>query len=117
MSAISYGTHTTLDRRVDEAYRLLPRGAGGPLSINFYLSIVRSAALILVRQCWDPEWPFGVSGYHYESVCQRKYSYRHLSLMVLRHNVVSSRLRLGYRPLWFAAGMGGEPPFKECLAS
>ena len=34
--------------------------------------------------------------------------------MVRRHNVVSARLRLGYRPPWQVAGVEGEPPFTEC---
>ncbi|KAK3881575.1 hypothetical protein Pcinc_014005 [Petrolisthes cinctipes] len=34
--------------------------------------------------------------------------------MVRRHNVVSARLKLGYRPPWQVAGMQGDPPFTEC---
>ena len=34
--------------------------------------------------------------------------------MVRRHNVVSARLRLGYRPPWQVAGVEGEPSFTEC---
>ncbi len=34
--------------------------------------------------------------------------------MVRRHNVVSARLRLGYRPPWQVAGVESEPPFTEC---
>ncbi len=34
--------------------------------------------------------------------------------MVRRRNVVSARLRLGYRPPWQVAGVEGEPEFAEC---
>ena len=34
--------------------------------------------------------------------------------MVRRHNVVSARLRLGYRPPWQVAGVDGEPAYADC---
>ncbi|KAK3884718.1 hypothetical protein Pcinc_011036 [Petrolisthes cinctipes] len=104
----------TVDRLAKEACHLPPRGAGRPLSLTCYLSKVRSATLLPVQQRRDVERPFSISITHYESVCHHKYSYRRRGLMVRRHNVVSARLRLGYRPPWQVAGMQGEPPFTEC---
>ncbi|KAG0713156.1 hypothetical protein GWK47_016843 [Chionoecetes opilio] len=43
-----------------------------------------------------------------------RYKYRRRGLMVRRHNVVSARLRLGYRPVWQVAGMAEEPHFTSC---
>ncbi len=34
--------------------------------------------------------------------------------MFRRHNIVSARLGLGYRPPWQIVGVEGQPPFTEC---
>ncbi|XP_045106299.1 uncharacterized protein LOC123501509 [Portunus trituberculatus] len=48
--------------------------------------------------------PYSVTINHYESVCRSPYSYRRRGLMVRRHNVVSARLWLSYRPPWWGGG-------------
>ncbi len=106
--------NATADRLAKEACRLPPRGDGRPLSLPCYLSRVRSAALIPARRRRDAERPHSITINHYESVCRHKYSYRNRGLMVRRHNVVSARLRLGYRPPWQVAGVEGEPAFTDC---
>ena len=83
----------TVDRLAKEACRLPPRDAGRPLSMTCYLSRVRSAALLPVLR-------------------RSKYTYRRQGLMVRRHNVVSARLRLGYRPPWQIKGGGGRAPLR-----
>ncbi|MPC67311.1 hypothetical protein E2C01_061484 [Portunus trituberculatus] len=40
--------------------------------------------------------------------------YRRRGVMVRRHNVVSARLRLGYRPVWQVAGQVDVPLFPSC---
>ncbi|XP_076062345.1 uncharacterized protein LOC143037690 [Oratosquilla oratoria] len=106
--------NTKVDRLAKEACRLSRRGDGRPLSLLCYLNRVRSAALLPEQRRRDTERPFSVTITHYESVCRHKYKYRRKGLMVRRHNVVSARLRLGYRPPWQVAGVEGEPVFTEC---
>lgn len=75
---------------------------------------LESALLPSAMYSKDAERPFTVTITHYESVCRHNYSYQRWGLMVLRHNVVFTGLRLGYRPPWQVAGMEGEPIFTEC---
>ncbi len=103
-----------IDRLAKEACLLPPPVDGRPLSLTCCLSRVPSAAFFPVQRRREEERHHSVTIAHYESVCRDKYSYRRHGLMVLRHNVVSARLRLGYRPPWQVAGMEGEPPFAEC---
>ena len=103
-----------VDRLAKEACLLPPPVAGRPLSLTCCLSRVRSAAFFPVQRRREAERHHSVTIAHYESVCRHKYSYRRHGLMVRRHNVVSARLRLGYRPPWQVAGMEGEPPFADC---
>ena len=102
----------TVDRLAKEACRLPPRDAGRPLSMTCYLSRVRSAALLPVLRRRERERPLSVSIPRYVSVCRSKYTYRRQGLMVRRHNVVSARLRLGYRPPWQIKGGGGRAPLR-----
>ena len=106
--------NATVDRLAKEACRLPHRDDGRPLSLPCYLSRVRSAAFLPEHRRRDVERPFSVTISHYESVCRHKFIYRRRGLMVRRHNVVSARLRLGYRPPWQVAGVEGEPSFAEC---
>ncbi len=99
--------NATADRLAKEACRLPIRGDGRPLSLPCHLSIVCSAAFFPARRRRDAERPQSLTITHYESVCRHKYSYRRRGLMVSRHNVVSARLRLGYRPPWQVAGVEG----------
>ena len=103
-----------VDHIAKEACRLPHRGDGRPLSLPCYLSRVRATAFLPEQRRRDVERPFSVTIHHYESVCRHKYTFRRRGLMVRRHNVVSARLRLGYRPPWQVAGVEGEPSFTEC---
>ena len=67
-----------------------------------------------MRRRRDAERPYSITIQHYESVCRHKYTHRRRGLMVRRHNVVSARLRLGYRPPWQIAGVEGEPHYTDC---
>ncbi len=90
--------NATADRLAKEACRLPLRGDEPPLFLPCYLSRVCSVAFLPAWRRRDAERPHSVTINHYESVCRHKYSYRRRGLMVRRHNVVSARLRLGYRP-------------------
>ncbi|XP_050738498.1 uncharacterized protein LOC127009443 [Eriocheir sinensis] len=109
-----HSSSTLSDRLAKEACCLPPRGDARPLSLPCNLSRVRSAAFLPARRRRDTEKPHSITINHYEAVCRHKYSYRRRGLMVRRHNVVSARLRLGYRPPWQVAGVEGEPVFTEC---
>ncbi len=106
--------NATADRLAKDACRLPPRGDGRPLSPPCHLSRVRSAALLPMRCRRDTERPHSITNNHYKSVCRHKYTYRCRGLTVRWHNIVSARLRLGYRPPWQIAGVQDEPPFTEC---
>ena len=103
-----------VDRLAKEACLLPPPVAGRPLSLSCCLSRVRSAAFFPVQRRRAAEQPHSISITHYDAVCRGDYSYRLHGLMVRRHNVVSARLRLGYRPPWQVAGVDGDPAFTEC---
>ena len=104
----------TADRLAKEACHQPPRGDEPALSLPCYLSWVRSSCLLPVGRPRDAERPHSITIQHYESVCRQKYTYRRRGLMVRRHNVVSARLRLGYRPPWQVAGVDGEPAYTDC---
>lgn len=113
-SHIGLHHNTTVDRLAKEACCLPRRDDGRPLSLPCYLGRVRSAAFLPGQRRRDIERPYNVTITHYESVCRSPYAYRRRGLMVRRHNVVSARLRLGYRPPWQIAGVEGEPNYAAC---
>lgn len=106
--------NATVDRLAKEACRLPRRGDGRPLSLPCYLGRIRSAAFLPGQRRRNAERPSIVTINHYESVCLSLYAYRRRGLMVRRHNVVSARLCLGYRPPWQVAGEEGEPTYAAC---
>ncbi len=103
-----------VDRLAKEACLLPPPVAGRPLSLTCCLSRVRTAAFFPVQRRREAERHHSITINHYESACRDKYSYRRHGLMVRRHNVVSARLRLGYRPPWQIDGVEGEPSYADC---
>ncbi len=104
--------NTTADSLAMKACHLPPHGDERPLSLPWYLSRIRSAAFLPARRRKNTKRPYSVTINQYESVCGHKYSYRRRGLMVRRLNVVSARLRLGYRQLKQVAGVEVEPvPF------
>ena len=99
--------NATADRLAKEACCLPPRGDDCPLSLPCYISRIRSASVLPVGCRRDAERSQSITIQHYELVCRQKYTYRCWSLMIRRHNVVSARLRLAYRPPWQVAGVDG----------
>ena len=110
---ISYSD--TVDRLAKAACRLPRRIAGPSPSLSCYLARVRIASFLSTSQRRDRQRALSVSIHHYDSFRHHRYKYRRRGLMVRRHNVVSARLRLGYRPVWQVAGVDGAPPYTACL--
>ncbi|MPC53339.1 hypothetical protein E2C01_047229 [Portunus trituberculatus] len=106
--------NATAEHLTKEACDLPPREDGCPLFLSCYFSRVRSSALLPVRCRRDAVRPLSVTIHHYDSVCLQKCTYRRRSLMLRRHNVVSARLRLGYRLPGQISEVEGEPPYTEC---
>ncbi|KAK3877525.1 hypothetical protein Pcinc_017768 [Petrolisthes cinctipes] len=62
----------------------------------------------------DEERGDSVSIQHHDNFLQNRHKYRRHGLMVRRHNVVSARLRLGYRPVWQVANIQDIPHYTSC---
>ena len=62
----------------------------------------------------DSERANSVSIQHYDNFIDVLHKYRRNGLMVRRHNVVSARLRLGYRPVWQVAQAEDVPHYSTC---
>ncbi|MPC45607.1 hypothetical protein E2C01_039312 [Portunus trituberculatus] len=103
----------TVDSLAKEACHLPHRGDGRPLSLPCYLSRVRSITFLPEQRRSDTETLHSVTINHYESICRSKFTYHRQGLMVRRHNVLSARLRLGYRPPWQVPGLEGKPTFTD----
>ncbi|KAG0718483.1 hypothetical protein GWK47_052366 [Chionoecetes opilio] len=93
---------------------LPPNGNGPSPSLLCYRAGLRSDALLSTARSRDTQRGDSVSIQHYDVIRAHSYKYRRRGLMVRRHNVVSARLRLGYRPVWQVAGMAEEPHFTSC---
>ncbi|KAG0727672.1 hypothetical protein GWK47_034171 [Chionoecetes opilio] len=104
----------TVDGLAKAACGLPPNGNGPSPSLLCYRARLRSDALLSTARSRDTQRGDSVSIQHYDIIRAHRYKYRRRGLMVRRHNVVSARLRLGYRPVWQVAGMAEEPHFTSC---
>ncbi|KAG0716294.1 hypothetical protein GWK47_010036 [Chionoecetes opilio] len=104
----------TLDGLAKAVCGLPPNGNGPSPSLLCYRARLRSDALLSTARSRDTLRGDSVSIQHYDVIRAHRYKYRRRGLMVRRHNVVSARLRLGYRPVWQVAGMVEEPHFTSC---
>ncbi|KAG0726097.1 hypothetical protein GWK47_004445 [Chionoecetes opilio] len=104
----------TVDGLAKAACGLPPNGNGPSPSLLCYRARLRSDALLSTARSRDTQRGDSVSIQHYDVIRAHRYKYRRRGLMVRRHNVVSARLRLGYRPVWQVAGMAEEPHFTSC---
>ena len=114
-SHIGISHSDTVDNMAKAACRLDPRDAGPSPSISCYMSRIRAAALLPTTHLTDHQRAESVSIRHYDAFRDHRFKYRRRGLVVRRHNVVSARLRLGYRPVWQVAGVEDEPHFSSCL--
>lgn len=51
---------------------------------------------------------------HYQQICRSPFVYRRHGFLIRRHNIVSARLRLGYRPPWQVFGHGTDDSLSAC---
>ena len=113
-SHIGLAHSDTVDAMAKAACRLDPRDAGPSPSLSCYISRIRAAAFLPTTHLTDHQRVGSVSIRHYDAFRCHRFKYRRRGLVVRRHNVVSARLRLGYRPVWQVAGDEGEPRFSSC---
>ncbi|XP_076035376.1 uncharacterized protein LOC143021653 [Oratosquilla oratoria] len=71
-----------------------------PPSLRHYKTILCSAMHTLTANRRNAERAHSVSIQHYDNFIDTSHKYRRHGLLVRRHNIVSARLRLGYRPVW-----------------
>ena len=103
--------------RVDLAKRAcaLPLPADAAPSFCCYKRVIHSAALLPTLHHMNAERADCVSIQHYDHFRLSPPKYRRHGLMVRRHNIVSARLRLGYRPVWQMSEAAGDiPHFSSC---
>ena len=77
-------------------------------------SRIRAASLLSTSMRTDDQRAASVTIQHYDAFRHHRFEYRRRGLRVRNHNVVSTRLRLGYRPLWQVAGLEDEPHYTSC---
>ena len=83
-------------------------------SFTCILSRIHAAAVHSIDHSRDQQRNESVTIRHYDAFRFQRYKYRRRGVMVRRHNVVSARLRLGYRPVWQVAGQADVPQFSSC---
>ncbi|XP_045134471.1 uncharacterized protein LOC123518031 [Portunus trituberculatus] len=83
-------------------------------SIGRHLPCLRSAAMLAVKQAMNAQRVISESIQHYDTMRAHSFKYRRTGLMVRRHNVVSARIRLGYRPVLQVARLEEEQHFTTC---
>ena len=113
-SHVGVGYNAIADTLAKEACSLPPPENSPPLSLSCCLSMVRSYASVSIQHRGEVERQDSITIRHYDSLWHHTYKYRRRGLMVRRHNVVSARLRLGYRPPWQITGVEEERHFTEC---
>ena len=92
----------------------LPVAVRSPPSLQCYKQALFSAIHALTVTRRDAERATSVSIQHYDNFIHVPYEYRRHGLMVRRHNVVSARLRLGYRPIWQISQAEDVPHYSTC---
>ncbi|KAK4300417.1 hypothetical protein Pmani_027381 [Petrolisthes manimaculis] len=84
-------------------------------SLRCQRNTIYSARFAMTIQRREAESAISVSIQHHDHFLHTCYKYRRRGVMVRRHNVVSARLRLGYRPLWQAAQTLDMPHYSSCM--
>ncbi|MPC47722.1 hypothetical protein E2C01_041477 [Portunus trituberculatus] len=92
----------------------LPLPDGATPSLCYLLKMVQVAALHSTHHRMEAERPHSVSIQHYDHFRLSPPKYHRHGLMVQRHNIVSERLQLGYRPVWQVSEAGDIPNFSNC---
>ncbi|KAG0720142.1 Gag-Pol polyprotein [Chionoecetes opilio] len=92
----------------------LPLPDGATPSLLCFKQLIHSAALLPTLHRTNAERAQSVSIQHYDHFRLTPPKYRRRGLMARRHNIVSARLRLGYRPVWQVSEAGDIPHFSSC---
>ena len=104
----------TVDRLAKAACALDLDNANAVASSQCIRKIIYSAALATTVHRRNAERANSVSIQHHDNFLQDKHKYRRHGPMVRRHNVVSARLRLGYRPVWQVSQTEDMPHYSSC---
>ncbi|KAG0724042.1 hypothetical protein GWK47_000485 [Chionoecetes opilio] len=84
----------------------LPLPDGATPSLLCFKQLIHSAAFLPTLHRTNAERAQSVSIQHYDHFRLSPPKYRRRGLMGRRHNIVSARLRLGYRPVWQVSEAG-----------
>ncbi len=99
-SHIGLAGNDTVDRLAKAACALGLDDANTVSSLRCFRNIIYSAAHAKTVHRRDAERANSVFIQHHDHFLQGRHKYRRHGLMVRRHNVVSTRIRLGYRRVW-----------------
>jgi len=113
-SHIGLAGNDTVDCLAKAACALDLDDANAAPSLQCYKKIIYSAAHNVTVLRRDAERASSVSIQHHDHFLHYRYKYRRRGLMVRRHNVVSARLRLGYRPVWQVSHAEDVPHYSSC---
>ena len=114
-SHIGLRANDTADRIARTACNMEPPAANAATaSLPRYRRMVHQVACASTHIRSNAERATSVTIPHYEHFLNHPPKYRRTGLMVRRHNVVSARLRLGYRRVWQVGGTEDVPQFSSC---
>lgn len=112
-SHVGIASNDTVDLIAKNACRLPPPDNARP-SLRCYKKTIHKAAHLATLQRRDSERTQSVSIQHYDHFRQSPPKYRRHGLKIRRHNVMTARLRLGYRPVWQVCEAGDAPHYSAC---
>ena len=104
----------TADRLARDACALVADDVDAVASLPCIRKVIHSAALAPIVHRRNTERANSVSIQHHDNFLHDRHEYRRRGLMVRRHNVVSARIRLGYRPLWQVSQAEDVPHYSSC---
>ncbi|KAK7086870.1 hypothetical protein SK128_002699 [Halocaridina rubra] len=113
---VSFGLtgNDTADRLAKAACMLDGHAVDAEPSLRCLRNIIYSAGFAMTVQRRDTERANSVSIQHHDHFLHSRYKYRRRGLMVRKNNVVSARLRMGYRPLWQVSQTLDMPQYTSC---
>ena len=109
-SHVGLAHNDTVDLIAKNACSLPPPPDDATPSLNCYKKTIHSASLLPTMSRTNAERTQSVSIRHYDHFRHSPPRYQRHGLQVRRHNVVTARLRLGYRPLWQLCEAGDDRP-------
>lgn len=112
-SHVGIAANDHVDLLAKDACRL-PLPDGATPSLRCYEKMIHAAALLSTHHRTEAERAQSVSIRHYDHFRPSPPKYRRNGLIVRRHNIVTARIRLGYRPVWQVSEAGDIPHFSNC---